>query len=52
MGKVMKEAKAQIGARADGKRINEMVKKILDKQERKKFYEFRNNRYKRGNNTP
>ena len=31
MGKVMKEAKAQIGARADGKRINEMVKKILDK---------------------
>lgn len=31
MGKVMKEAKAQIGAKADGKRINEMVKKILDK---------------------
>ena len=31
MGKVMKEAKAQNGARADGKRINEMVKKILDK---------------------
>ena len=31
MGKVMTEAKAQIGARADGKRINEMVKKILDK---------------------
>lgn len=31
MGKVMKEAKTQIGARADGKRINEMVKKILDK---------------------
>ena len=31
MGRVMKEAKAQIGARADGKRINEMVKKILDK---------------------
>ena len=25
MGKVMKEAKAQIGARADGKRINEMA---------------------------
>ena len=31
MGKVMKEAKVQIGAKADGKRINEMVKKILDK---------------------
>ena len=31
MGKVMKEAKAQIGARADGRRINEMVTKILDK---------------------
>ncbi len=31
MGKVMKEAKAQIGARADGKRINERLKKILDK---------------------
>ena len=31
MGKVMKEAKAQIGARADGKRINEILKKILDK---------------------
>lgn len=29
MGKVMKEAKAQIGATADGKRINESVKKIL-----------------------
>ena len=29
MGKVMKEAKAQIGATADGKRINEAVKKIL-----------------------
>lgn len=27
MGKVMKEAKAQIGATADGKRINEAVKK-------------------------
>ena len=31
MGKVMKEAKIEIGAKADGKRINEMVKKILDK---------------------
>ena len=31
MGKVMKEAKVQIGAKADGKRINEMVKKILRK---------------------
>ena len=31
MGKVMKEAKVQIGAKADGKRINEMVKKILSK---------------------
>ena len=31
MGKVMKEAKSEIGAKADGKRINEMVKKILDK---------------------
>lgn len=29
MGKVMKEAKAQIGATADGKRINEAAKKIL-----------------------
>ena len=29
MGPVMKEAKATIGAQADGKRINEMVKKIL-----------------------
>ena len=29
MGKVMKEAKVTIGAKADGKRINEMVKKIL-----------------------
>lgn len=29
MGKVMKEAKIVIGAKADGKRINEMVKKIL-----------------------
>ena len=29
MGKVMKEAKVVIGAKADGKRINEMVKKIL-----------------------
>ena len=35
MGKVMKEAKSEIGAKADGKRINEMVKKILDKSERK-----------------
>ena len=31
IGKVMKEAKSEIGAKADGKRINEMVKKILDK---------------------
>jgi hypothetical protein len=30
MGKVMKEAKVQIGATADGKRINECVKKILE----------------------
>lgn len=29
MGKVMKEAKAQIGNRADGRQINEMVKKLL-----------------------
>lgn len=29
MGKVMKEAKEVIGAKADGKRINEIVKKIL-----------------------
>ena len=29
MGKVMKEAKVTIGAKADVKRINEMVKKIL-----------------------
>lgn len=29
MGKVMKEAKEKIGAKADGKRINEVVKKIL-----------------------
>lgn len=29
MGKVMKEAKVTIGAKADGKRINEIVKKIL-----------------------
>ena len=29
MGKVMKEAKVVIGVKADGKRINEMVKKIL-----------------------
>ena len=29
MGKVMKEAKAQIGAKADGKRINEKVKEML-----------------------
>ena len=29
MGKVMKEAKEQIGAKADGKRINEVVRKIL-----------------------
>lgn len=30
MGKVMKEAKAQIGVSADGKRINEAVKKLLN----------------------
>lgn len=30
MGKVMKEAKATIGAKADGKRINEVVKKVLE----------------------
>lgn len=30
MGKVMKEAKLTIGAKADGKRINEMVKKVLE----------------------
>lgn len=29
MGNVMKEAKAEIGASADGKRINEMIRKIL-----------------------
>lgn len=29
MGPVMKEAKATIGARADGKRINEVVKSLL-----------------------
>lgn len=29
MGKVMKAAKEKIGAKADGKRINEVVKKIL-----------------------
>lgn len=29
MGKVMKEAKETIGAKADGKRINETVKKLL-----------------------
>lgn len=29
MGKVMKAAKEKIGARADGKAINEMVKKLL-----------------------
>ena len=29
MGLVMKEAKAQIGAAADGKRINEVVRKLL-----------------------
>lgn len=29
MGKVMGQAKSKIGAGADGKRINEMVKKIL-----------------------
>ena len=29
MGKVMKEAKEKIGARADGKRINEVVRKLL-----------------------
>lgn len=30
MGKVMKEAKAEIGASADGKAINEAVKKLLN----------------------
>lgn len=30
MGKVMKEAKTSIGAKADGKRINEAVRKILE----------------------
>ena len=30
MGKVMKEAKTTIGAKADGKRINEAVRKILE----------------------
>ncbi len=30
MGKVMKEAKAKVGAKADGKRINEVVRKILE----------------------
>lgn len=29
MGNVMKEAKTQIGAQADGKRINEVVRKLL-----------------------
>ena len=29
MGTVMKEAKKTIGARADGKRINEVVKSLL-----------------------
>ncbi len=29
MGKVMKSAKEEIGTRADGKRINEMVKRVL-----------------------
>ena len=29
MGKVMKEAKEKIGARADGKAINEVVKELL-----------------------
>lgn len=29
MGTVMKEAKSEIGNRADGKQINEMVKKLL-----------------------
>ena len=29
MGKVMKEAKERIGLAADGKKINEVVKKIL-----------------------
>lgn len=29
MGPVMKEAKAEIGAKADGKRINEVVKSLL-----------------------
>ena len=31
MGAVMKEAKAQIGAAADGKTINEVVKELLSK---------------------
>jgi uncharacterized protein YqeY len=30
MGKVMGEAKAAVGSRADGGRINQMVKKLLD----------------------
>jgi len=30
MGAVMKEAKAQIGARADGKAINEVVRELLN----------------------
>ena len=30
MGTVMKEAKAQIGASADGKTINEVVKELLN----------------------
>ena len=29
MGAVMKEAKQQIGAKADGRRINEVVRKLL-----------------------
>ena len=29
LGKVMKEAKAEIGAQADGRRINEAVRKLL-----------------------
>lgn len=29
LGKVMKEAKAEIGAQADGRRINEVVRKLL-----------------------
>lgn len=29
MGKIMKSAKEEIGTRADGKRINEMVKRVL-----------------------